>query len=70
MKIVQASGWYYPDSVGGTEVYVAELSSRFQAAGHDVLIASPQPGLSAPRTYEHDGVSVVRYPIPAEPSRD
>ena len=70
MKIVQASGWYYPDSVGGTEVYVAELSSYLRAAGHEVLIASPEPGLSAPRTYEHDGVPVFRYPIPAAPSRD
>jgi hypothetical protein len=25
MKIVQAVGWYFPDSLGGTEVYVAGL---------------------------------------------
>jgi glycosyltransferase involved in cell wall biosynthesis len=70
VKIVQAAGWYYPDSVGGTEVYVAALSRELRASGHEVVIAAPEPGLAAPRTYEHDGCQVFRYPIPASPSRD
>jgi len=70
VKIVQAAGWYYPDSVGGTEVYVAALSRELRRRGHDVVIAAPEPGLAAPRTYEHDGCRVFRYPIPASPSRD
>jgi len=70
VKIVQAVGWYSPDSVGGTEVYVEALAGHLRAAGHDVLIAAPQPGLAAPRTYEYEGCLVFRYPIPEEPTRD
>ena len=70
MKIVQAVGWYFPDSLGGTEVYVEALARELRTSGHDVLIAAPEPGLSAPRTYQHDGSEVFRYPIPSTPSRD
>jgi len=70
MKIVQAVGWYFPDSVGGTEVYVAGLCRRLRAAGQEVLVAAPDPAHAAERTYEHDGVPVYRYPIPASPTRD
>lgn len=69
MKIVQAVGWYYPDSLGGTEVYVAGLCRRLRAAGQEVLVAAPDPGGAAERRYEHDGVPVYRYPIPAAPTR-
>ena len=70
MKIVQAAGWFYPDSIGGTEVYVAALARELRSAGHEVLIAAPEPGLAAPRVYRHDGCEVFRYPIPAAPTRD
>ena len=69
MKIVQAAGWYYPDSLGGTEVYVEALADHMRASGHEVLIAAPQAGISVPRTYEHKGCPVFRYPIPLAPSR-
>ena len=69
MKIVQALGWYYPDSMGGTEVYVAQLSRRLRAAGHDVLVAAPDATVTRERTYDHDGMSVYRYPIPRLPTR-
>jgi glycosyltransferase involved in cell wall biosynthesis len=70
VKIVQAAGWYYPDSIGGTEVYVAALSRALRAAGHEVLVAAPEPGAALPRKYPVDGCEVFRYPIPDEPSRD
>ena len=69
MKIVQAVGWYYPDSLGGTEVYVAGLCRRLRAAGHEVLVAVPDARRGEERTYEHDGIEVYRYPIPAAPTR-
>jgi glycosyltransferase involved in cell wall biosynthesis len=69
MKIVQSAGWYFPDSLGGTEVYVAGLCRRLRAAGQEVLVAAPEPGADRDRTYEHDGVPVYRYPIPAAPNR-
>jgi glycosyltransferase involved in cell wall biosynthesis len=69
MKIVHALGWYFPDSLGGTEVYVAALSKRLQELGHHVSIAAPDPNADGERTYEHDGIEVYRYPIPREPTR-
>jgi glycosyltransferase involved in cell wall biosynthesis len=70
MKIVHLLGWYFPDSVGGTEVYVEGLCRRLQEAGHDVLIAAPDPQRSVPDKYDYHGVSVFRYPITDRPTRD
>ncbi len=69
MKILQGVGWYFPTSVGGTEVYVSALAAALRAKGHDVTVAAPEPGAAAPRSYRHDGIEVVRYPIPARPTR-
>jgi len=70
VKIVHLVGWYFPDSVGGTEVYVEGLCKRLQAAGHDVRVAAPDARGSVPQRYEHEGVPVFRYAIPANPTRD
>lgn len=70
MKIVQAVGWYFPESLGGTEVYVAGLCRRLRDAGHEVLVAAPDPAHAEERMYEHEGVPVYRYPIPSAPTRD
>src|SRR5262249_51400839 len=70
MKIVQAVGWYFPDSLAGTEVYGAGLCRRLRDAGQDVLVAAPDSAASAvERSYEHDGIPVYRYPIPPAPTR-
>src|SRR5262245_17836251 len=70
VKIAHLVGWYFPDSVGGTEVYVEGLCRRLRDAGHEVLVAAPDAHHAAPESYEHDGVRVFRYSIPAEPMRD
>src|SRR2546430_10920685 len=70
MKIVHLLGWYFPDSVGGTEVYVEGLCRRLRASGHDVLVAAPDTRRRAPDRYDHDGVAVFRYPIAPAPTRD
>jgi glycosyltransferase involved in cell wall biosynthesis len=69
LKIVQAIGWYFPESLGGTEIYVAALCRAFKRAGHEVLVAAPDPTTERERTYCHDGTTVYRYPIPAQPTR-
>ena len=69
MRVVQALGWYFPESIGGTEVYVAGLSRRLCAAGAEVAIAAPDPAAVRERFYEHEGVPVYRYPVPAAPTR-
>ena len=70
MKIVQGVGWYYPESWGGTEIYVAGLARRLRAAGHDVAVAAPDALHAHERRYDHDGIPVYRYPIPPQPTRE
>jgi glycosyltransferase involved in cell wall biosynthesis len=70
MKIVQGVGWYFPDRVGGTEVYVAGLSRQLRDRGHELVVAAPDAAANAPRTYEHEGIRVYRYPIATPLSRD
>jgi glycosyltransferase involved in cell wall biosynthesis len=70
VKVVHLLGWYFPDSVGGTEVYVEALCRRLRAAGHEVLIAAPDATGTLPERYEHDGVPVFRYSIVKEVTRD
>jgi glycosyltransferase involved in cell wall biosynthesis len=70
MKIAHLVGWYFPDSVGGTEVYVEGLCRRLRAAGHEVLVAAPDAHHAAPERYDHDQVPVFRFAIPAAPTRD
>jgi glycosyltransferase involved in cell wall biosynthesis len=69
MKIVQAIGWYYPETLGGTEVYVDALAQRLKSGGHEVLVAAPDAGGAGERQYTHKGVQVYRYPIPSSPTR-
>jgi glycosyltransferase involved in cell wall biosynthesis len=63
VKIVQAVGWYFPVTTGGTEAYVAGLAERLQRFGHDVEVVTPDPAITAVQTYEHDGTVVHRFPI-------
>src|ERR1039458_769663 len=70
MRIIQALGWYFPESIGGTEVYVQGLSARLTDTGHEVFIAAPDAGAESEREYEHKGLRVYRYPIPDRPSRE
>lgn len=69
MKILQVLGWYQPENLGGTEVYVSALSKRLASRGHELLIAAPRAGANAEDAYDHDGLSVYRYPTPARPTR-
>ena len=70
MKIVHLLGWYFPESVGGTEVYVDALCQRLRTAGIDVAVAAPDTSRGERWTYAHNGIEVFRYPIPKSPTRD
>lgn len=70
MKILHVCGWYFPDSLGGTETYVAAVVSCLKAAGHDVAVAAPGPGAPNERTYTYESIPVYRYPVAATPTRD
>lgn len=61
MRVLLGVPWYFPTSVGGTEVYVRGLGGQLREAGVDVAIATPSPGRSL-QADSHDGVQVFRFP--------
>ncbi|HEX7084772.1 MAG TPA: glycosyltransferase [Vicinamibacterales bacterium] len=68
MKVVLALGWYFPESSGGTEVYVSELARALKRSGVEPIVAAPA-GSSGPAHYEHAGIRVHRYPLARDPDR-
>lgn len=65
MKIIHSLGWFFPDSVGGTEVYVdgliQELNKLQKPIIHNV-IAAALTGYED-NFYDYKGVPVYRYPV-------
>ena len=68
MRVVEAAGFYFPDSVGGTEVYINSLARKLQGSGIDCAVAAPFASDKASH-YLYEGVEVYRYPFPERPSR-
>lgn len=68
LKILLLCGWYYPDSVGGTEAYVHLLGKDLQSLGCNVAIAAPSSN-EKQQSYIDDGLSVYRYPVRLRPTR-
>ncbi len=69
MKVLLALSWYFPESTGGTEVYVASLAKYLKVFGCEPVIAAPLKTDKISR-YFHEGIPVFRYPIPADPTRN
>lgn len=67
-RILLLAGWYYPDSVGGTEEYVRLLGRELKTAGYDVRIAAPSRD-GEEYSYEYDGLPVYRYPVSMSPDK-
>jgi glycosyltransferase involved in cell wall biosynthesis len=57
MKILHVPFTYYPDAVGGTEVYVQSLARLQRDAGLQAMVAGAHA-----QQYEFDGLAVWRYP--------
>jgi glycosyltransferase involved in cell wall biosynthesis len=68
MHIALLCGYYYPDTVGGTEAYVQMLGQDLQERGHEVTVAAPSTA-EEEETYTHDGLTVCRYPVSENPSQ-
>jgi len=62
MKVLHVPFGYYPDVVGGTEVYVAELARGLEAHGIESVVAAPSTDCRA-NAYQHDGVQVYRFSL-------
>ena len=69
MRIVEALGWYLPESTGGTEVYVAGLVRRLRDLGHTLHVVVPEAGRARASLESFEGTPVLRYPIPRHPLR-
>lgn len=68
MRILQATAWYPPHHLGGTEVYVTGLVRELRSHGITSRIASPLAP-AADDGYEYDGAVVRTYPVNNEGSR-
>jgi glycosyltransferase involved in cell wall biosynthesis len=64
VRIIQATGFYYPDSSGGTEAYVRSLIKELKIHEIDSIVAAPSSAELLPVKYNFDGVEVFRYPVP------
>src|SRR5690349_17242643 len=60
VMLVHVPYTYYPDPVGGTEIYVEELAQEMGARGFENLIFAPG---KTNAHYEHRGVSVERLQV-------
>jgi glycosyltransferase involved in cell wall biosynthesis len=63
MKVLHVPYCYFPDPVGGTEVYVHALAREQKAIGIDAEIAAPS---GSNNSYEYSGVFVRRFAISRE----
>lgn len=62
MEVVQATAWYPPHDLGGTEVYLAGLIESLRERGVHSTVVVPRHSLAA-HEYEHQGAQVVTYPV-------
>src|SRR5262249_2595316 len=69
MRVIESAGYYFPDSVGGTEVYVSSLAKKLRASGIECIVAAPHRSAKILR-YTHEGIEVFRYPFPEQSSRN
>jgi glycosyltransferase involved in cell wall biosynthesis len=60
VRVAHCVGFYFPDQVGGTEVYVQDLLAELgKRAVEGYVVAAADEGF---REYEWEGVQVARYP--------
>jgi glycosyltransferase involved in cell wall biosynthesis len=60
MKVLHVPFTFYPNPIGGTEVYVDALARAQRALNIDALIAAPA---ERGEHYEHAGLPVWRFPV-------
>ena len=60
MKVVHVPFCYWPDPVGGTEVYVESLAKQQQQQGLQILVAAPA---ELNQAYSYSGLKVRRFPV-------
>ena len=63
VNVVHALGWYFPESCGGTEVYVDSLVKHLLDKGIHSTVIAPSASEKA-ISYTHNNVPIYRYPNP------
>ena len=58
MKVVHVPFSYFPDPVGGTEIFVQSLAKQLGKSGVESVVAAPG---QADSTYFHSGLKVRRF---------
>lgn len=61
LNIVFGIGYFFPDSYGGTEVYVYNLAIALINMGHECTVIAPTE--KAAYQYDYRGVKVIRFTI-------
>ncbi|MDJ0795476.1 MAG: glycosyltransferase [Calothrix sp. MO_167.B12] len=62
MKVIQTLGFYFPQSSGGTEVYVDGLVNQRNSHNIKNIVAAPLSS-DTEIAYKHNSVTVYRYPV-------
>jgi glycosyltransferase involved in cell wall biosynthesis len=67
LRVVHCVGFYFPDPVGGTEVYVRDLAAALRQHRVECSIAASTTGPG--REYAWEGIPVFRYPADSSPEQ-
>jgi glycosyltransferase involved in cell wall biosynthesis len=62
-RIVHVPFCYFPEAVGGTEIYVRDLAREQVKRGDQVMVLAPS---DTAKEYVHEGVPVVRFVVSNE----
>jgi glycosyltransferase involved in cell wall biosynthesis len=62
MKVIHTLGWYFPESSGGTEVYVDGLINYLNLQNIKSIVAAPKTD-NRESKYQHNNIDVYRYPV-------
>jgi glycosyltransferase involved in cell wall biosynthesis len=65
VKILQVPYCFYPDPVGGTEIYVEALATHLQQQGIEIIIAAPA---TTNQHYQHQTLPVKRFAVSPTPT--
>lgn len=63
-RVLHVPFHYFPEPVGGTEVYTASLVSHLRNLGVDAMVAAPGPRTER---YQYDSAEVFRFGIDRQP---
>lgn len=61
MKIFLCLNYFLPESVGGTEIYVANLASQLIQQGIEAVVIVPNQGIDKSEEYFYEGIRVIKY---------